>query len=63
MKKLSLCATATICFVALACTAHARSANNRSMGTKPADALLSEVHFGRSNPPCFLFEGNAQWLF
>jgi hypothetical protein len=25
MKKLSLCATATICFVALACTAHARS--------------------------------------
>jgi len=30
MKKLSLCAAATICFVALACTAHARSAYDGS---------------------------------
>ena len=30
MKKLSLCATATSCFVALACTAHARSAYDGS---------------------------------
>ncbi len=30
MKKLSLFATATICFVALACTAHARSAYDGS---------------------------------
>jgi len=30
MKKLSLCAMATSCFVALACTAHARSAYDGS---------------------------------
>jgi hypothetical protein len=30
MERLSLCATATICFVALACTAHARSAYDGS---------------------------------
>ena len=30
MKKLSLCGTAIICFVALACTAHARSAYDGS---------------------------------
>ena len=30
MKKLSLCATATSCFLALACTAHARSAYDGS---------------------------------
>ena len=30
MRKLSLCATAAICFVALACSAHARSAYDGS---------------------------------
>ena len=30
MRKVSLCATAAICFVALACSAHARSAYDGS---------------------------------